>query len=99
MAGVAAFGAVTVGFTALAGSSRDGPATEITDGGKLAEQIVFLGFQMRQRIVHSGASSAYNNAKIYATKKGNPPPSHFDVALNRSIGWSHSQGSGDAVLF
>jgi len=47
MAGVAAFGAVAVGFTALAGSGRDGPATEITDGCKLAEQIAFLGFQLR----------------------------------------------------
>ena len=32
MAGVAAFGAVTVGFTTLAGSRGDGPAPEITDG-------------------------------------------------------------------
>ena len=38
MAGVAAFGAVTVGFTAFAGSGGDGPAAEITDGRKLAEQ-------------------------------------------------------------
>ena len=40
MAEVAAFGAVAVGFTAFTGSGGDGPATEITDGGKLAEQIV-----------------------------------------------------------
>jgi hypothetical protein len=56
MAGVAAFRTVTVGFTALAGSGRDGPAAEITDGRKLAEQIGFLGFQLRQRVVHGGAS-------------------------------------------
>jgi len=47
MAGVAAFGAVAIGLTAFAGSGGDGPATEITDGGKLAEQIAFLGFQLR----------------------------------------------------
>ncbi len=44
MAGVAAFGAMAVGFTALAGSGGDGSAPEITDGRKLAEQIAFLGF-------------------------------------------------------
>jgi hypothetical protein len=44
MAGVASFGAVAVGFTALAGSGGDGPAPKITDSGKLAEQIAFLGF-------------------------------------------------------
>jgi hypothetical protein len=70
MARVAAFSTVTVGFTALAGSGRDGPAAEITDGRKLAEQIGFLGFQLRQRVVHSGLPIlAYNNAKICATKK------------------------------
>jgi hypothetical protein len=42
MAGVAASGAVAVGFTALAGSGGDRPAPEITDGRKLAEQIAFL---------------------------------------------------------
>jgi hypothetical protein len=57
MAGVAAFGAVAVGFTALAGSGGDGPAPEITDGRKLAEQITLLGFQLRQRVVQGGASS------------------------------------------
>ena len=51
MSRVAAFSTVTVGFTALAGSGRDGPATEIADGGQLAEQIAFLGFQLRQRLV------------------------------------------------
>ena len=44
MAGVASFGAVAVGFTALAGSGGDGPAPKITDSGKLAEQIAFFGF-------------------------------------------------------
>ena len=43
MAGVAAFGAVAVGFTAFAGSGGDGSATEITDGRKLAEQIDLFG--------------------------------------------------------
>ena len=57
MAGVAAFGAVAVGFTTLARSRGDGPAPEITDGRKLAEQIALLGFQLRQRFVHGGASS------------------------------------------
>jgi hypothetical protein len=70
MAGVAALGAVAVGFTALAGSGGDGPATEITDGRKLTEQFEFLGFQLGQRVVHEGPPLlAYNNAKIYATKK------------------------------
>jgi hypothetical protein len=44
MAGIAAFGAMAVGFTALAGRGIDGAAPEITDGRKLAEQIAFLGF-------------------------------------------------------
>jgi len=44
MARVATFGAVAVGFTALAGSGSDGAAPEITDGHKLTEQIAFLGF-------------------------------------------------------
>jgi hypothetical protein len=44
MAGVAAFGAVAVGFAALAGRASDGPAPEIADGRELAEQIAFLGF-------------------------------------------------------
>jgi hypothetical protein len=44
VAGVAALGAVAVWFTALAESGGDGPAAEITDGRKLAEQIAFLGF-------------------------------------------------------
>jgi hypothetical protein len=52
MAGVAALGAVAVGLTAFAGSGGDRPPTEITNGGKLAEQIVFLGFQLGQRIAH-----------------------------------------------
>lgn len=56
MAGIAAFGAVAVGFTAVAGSDGDGPAPEVTDGRKLAEQIAFLGFQLRQRFVQGGAS-------------------------------------------
>jgi hypothetical protein len=43
MAGVAAFGAVAVGFTAFAGSGGDRPPTKIANGGKLAEQIAFLG--------------------------------------------------------
>ncbi len=75
MAGVAAFCTVTVGFTALAGSGSDGPAAEITDGRKLANQIGFLGFQLRQRVVHGvPLILAYSNAKIYATKK--EPYSH-----------------------
>ncbi|MGB6941928.1 MAG: hypothetical protein WBE37_06015, partial [Bryobacteraceae bacterium] len=49
MAEIAAFGAVAVRFTALAGSGGDGPAPEITDGRKLAKQFTFLGFQLRQR--------------------------------------------------
>jgi hypothetical protein len=70
MAGVAAFSTVTVGFTALAGRGRDGSAAEITNGRKLAEQIGFLSFQLRQRVVHDGPPLlAYNNAKIRATKK------------------------------
>jgi hypothetical protein len=70
MALVAAFGAVAVGLTALAGSGSDGPAPEIADGRKLAEQIAFLGFQLRQRVVHGGLLLlAYNNAKICATQK------------------------------
>jgi hypothetical protein len=43
VARVAASGAMAVGFTALAGSGRDGTAPEITDGRKLSEQIAFLG--------------------------------------------------------
>jgi len=89
MAGVASFGAVAVGFTAFAGSGGDRPATEITNGGKLAEQIAFLGFQLRQRIVHVWPLLlAYSNARIHAAKKRNLPPSHFDVAhphLTQSI--------------
>jgi hypothetical protein len=70
MAGVAAFGAVAVGFTTLAGSRGDGPAPEITDGRKLAEQIVLLGFQLGQRVVHYGPPFlAYTNAKTCASKK------------------------------
>jgi hypothetical protein len=56
MAGVAAFGAVAVGFTALAGSGGDGAAPEITDACQLAEQTAFLGFQLRQRVIHGRAS-------------------------------------------
>jgi hypothetical protein len=37
MAGVAAFGAMAVGFAALAGSGGYGPAPKITDGWKIAE--------------------------------------------------------------
>ena len=37
MPGVAAFGAVAVGFTAFAGSGSDGPAPEIAYGRKLTE--------------------------------------------------------------
>ena len=80
MTEVAAFGTVAVGFTALAGSGSDGPAAEIPDGGELAEQIGFLGFQIRQRVFHGGLRFlAYSNAKTGATKKA-PPPSYFDVA-------------------
>ena len=42
MAGVALFSAVAVGFTTLAGSGSNGPATKITNGRKLMEEIVFL---------------------------------------------------------
>ncbi len=35
----------------LAVSRDDGPAPEITDGRKLAEQIALLGFQLGQRVV------------------------------------------------
>jgi hypothetical protein len=52
MAGVAPFGAVAVGFTAFAGSGGDRAATQIANGGKLAEQIAFLSLQLGQRIVH-----------------------------------------------
>ena len=44
IAGVAAFGAVAVGFATLAGSRGDEPAPKITDARKLAEQIALLGF-------------------------------------------------------
>jgi hypothetical protein len=70
MTGIATFRTVAVGFTALAGSGGNGPAPEITDSRKLAEQITLLGFHLKQRVVHGGPLLlAYSNAKICATKK------------------------------
>jgi hypothetical protein len=67
---IATFRTVAVGFTALSGGGGNGPAPEITDSRKLAEQIVLFGFHLKQRVVHGGPLFlAYRNAKICATKK------------------------------
>jgi hypothetical protein len=56
MPGVIWFGTVAVDFPALAGRGGDRAATEIADGGKLAEQVGSSGLQLRQSVGHSSPS-------------------------------------------
>lgn len=52
VARIIAFGAMTVGFTALPRSGSDRASPEITDGGKLAEQVCSFGLPLQQRVSH-----------------------------------------------
>jgi hypothetical protein len=52
VAWIIAFGAMTVGFTALPRSGSDRASPEIADGGKLAEQVGSFGLPLRQRVSH-----------------------------------------------
>lgn len=50
VARIVALGAVASRFAALAGSSRDGAATEIAERGELAKQFRSLSLQLRERV-------------------------------------------------
>src|SRR5260370_13117964 len=67
---IVTFGAVASRFTAIAGGSRYGTATEVDECGELAKQIRSLRLQLGERVRHSASiSKRISTLRITPQKK------------------------------